>query len=520
MAKLGELVEKINLRKYPPFQYFTMMVISLTLLTNGGVPLFLTFLTSTKGWQCLTDQCDPEKNLCEQTNLTDADWYSPASKATDKFLKSYKVYCGYEGYFSIISSSYFFGFMIGILIGGKVMDKFGRHKCIWIGIFVYCFTVLMHAGSKTDFRVFGVAHALTGFMSGFIGAIYVYQSELTIGRLRNLGCQIHNETFSIGMLYGAMLSYYIENFALICILLIVPGLFFGLIIAVWIPESPLWLQVNNREEETKKTLSYIAKFNNIKFLLEEKIDPIETKADDTVSALFSFSKSTRRTTIIFLFSWLTASFCYWGLSFNVGDLIGNLYMNQVIICIIDLVNRPINYYGVKRMKRVSFLRACNVGMVVSAVFCMIPYKKEIFPGFNITKISALAGRMIADLYFTTIYLYTSEVLPTNVRGSGLAICSSTARIGSIMAPFVIVANKVSPDINFTAILVSSIMCFVMYRWMPETHGKLLPGTLSEMKDLVEGKVKSNIIEMRAGDHVRLLDSESDDDESHFAVSQA
>ena len=140
------------------------------------------------------------------------------------------------------------------------------------------------------------------------------------------------------------------------------------------------------------------------------------------------------------------------------------------------------------------------------------YKQEIFPGFNLTKISALAGRMIADLYFTTVYLYTSEVLPTKVRGSGLAICSSTARIGSIIAPFVILANKISPDINFSAILFCSVLCFVLYRWMPETHGKLLPVTLSEMRDLVEGKVRSNLVEMRSTDHVRLLDSESEEEQ--------
>ena len=49
--------------------------------------------------------------------------------------------------------------------------------------------------------------------------------------------------------------------------------------------------------------------------------------------------------------------------------------------------------------------------------------------------------------------------------------------------------------------------------MPETHGKLLPGTLSEMNDLVEGKVRSNLVEMRGGDHVRLLDSESEEEVS-------
>lgn len=513
MAKLGEVFEKINNKCHPPFQYFVIFVLSSTLLTNGGVPLFLTFLTSTKGWQCRTNRCDPNQDLCKQTNLTDEDWFSPASRATDRFLKSYKIYCGYEGYFSMISSSYFFGFMIGILIGGKVMDWYGRHKCIWMGLFVFSLAVVLHASSKTDFRIFGVAHAFTGFMSGFIGAIYIYQSELTIIGFRNFGCQVHNEMYSIGMLYGAMLSYFIEDFVVICICLTIPALLFGMIIAVWVPESPFWLQVNNSEAEAKSVLAYIAKFNGIKYLREERIDPIERKNSDSAMSLFTFSNSTRRTTAIFLFSWLTASFCYWGLSFNVGDLIGNLYINQIIICAIDLVNRPINFYGVRFMKRVSFLRACNAGMAISAIICMIPYKKEIFPGFNIPKMSALAGRMIADLYFTTVYLYTSEVLPTSVRGSGLAICSSTARVGSIIAPFVILANKISPNINFTAILISSAVCFVCYRWMPETQGKIFPGTLSEMQDLVEGRTRTNIIAMNTTDRERLLDSSESEDET-------
>lgn len=512
MTKLGDAYEKVNNTKYPRFQFFAITVISLTLITNGGTPLFLTFLTSTKGWTCLTDQCNSSLSLCEQ-NLTDDDWYTPVSNATDRFVKQYHVYCGFDEYFSMVSSGFFVGFMIGILIGGKLMDKFGRHKVIWIGLFTFCFVVIMHAGSKTDIRVFAVAHVLTGLLSGIIGAIYVYQSELTIGRLRNIGAQVHNETYSIGMLYGALLCYYLEDFRLICIALVVPGLLFGLIIAVWLPESPFWLQVNGRDREVRDGLEYVAKFNNVKFLKDERIDPLENKnkKDYSVFAMFVFSSSTRRTIIIFLFSWLTASYCYWGLSFNVGDLIGNLYVNQVIICTLDLINRPINYYGVRVMNRVTFLRACNVGMAMSAVICMSPYKDEVFPGFNIPKISAIAGRMIADLYFSTVYLYTSEVLPTSVRALGLGICSSTARIGSILAPFVQIANKVSPNINFITILFASFICFICYRWMPETNGKLLPGTLGDMDDLVNGKVRSNLVEMRAPDRFRLLDSESDDD---------
>ena len=191
----------------------------------------------------------------------------------------------------------------------------------------------------------------------------------------------------------------------------------------------------------------------------------------TVRLLFTSSKSTAVAMVTLLLSWLTASYCYWGLSFNVGDLIGNLYLNQLLIALIDLINRPINYMGVEKYERKKFLRLCNVGMIITSLVCMIPYEKEILPSFNIRKIAALIGRMIADLYFSTIYLYTSEVLPTVARASGLGICSCVARIGSILSPFVILANKVSPLINFTLIFFLSFACFWFFSVMPETKGK-------------------------------------------------
>lgn len=501
MVDFEHVFQKVNNRKHPPFQYFVMIVISMTLVTNGAVPLLLTFLTSTKGWQCLSEKCDPEKGLCEQI-LNDDDWYSPVSKATDKFLKKFRVYCGYDGYFSAISSGYFGGFMIGILIGGNLMDSFGRHKTIYIGLLFFCVTVLLHA-SGTDFNSFAFAHLLSGLGTGIVGALYVYQTELTIASLRNFGSQVHNLAYSFGMLYGALLCYYIEDFTMICICITIPALIFNLIMWKYIPESLFWLHQQNKKKELNEALEYIAKFNNIKYLAEdERIETIDEEKSQSVLTLFKYSKSTCQTTCIFLLSWFTASYSYWGLSFNVGELIGNLYINQAIIFMIDLINRPINYYGIKWMNRVSFIRLCNIGMAVSAVVCMVPYQEEIFPGFNLAKISALLGRMISDLYFSAIYLHTSEVLPTVVRGAGLSICSSVARIGSILAPFVLLANRVSPNINFSVIFISSITCYLLYSWVPETRGQLLPGNLIEMEDLIKGKKQ---LKDKMSDH---LDKES------------
>lgn len=467
----------------------------MTFFSHGGVPLLLPFLTSTKSWECQSSKCNPDLPLCGQ-NLTDEDWVSTVSPANDKFLKQFGISCGYEGYISSIISGLFAGFMIGIVIGGKLMDKFGRHKVTCIGVYLFCGAVLCHAGSTTDFRVFGMAHVLCGFLSGITGAVFVFQTELTVTALRNVGVQVHTETFSLGMLYGAALTYFVEDFTWICVWLMVPALVFNTLILLYIPESPFWLQVKGRDRQVVQSLEYVAKFNGVAF--SDKGEVIETEHDPdsgstSAMELFTYTRFTRRMMLTFLLSWVNAAFCFWSLSFNVGDLIGNIFTNQILISMLDLLNRPINYYGVKVMKRVRFLRACNVGMMISALLCMLPFPQEIIPGFNLQKISALFGRFLSDFYFNTIFLHTSEVIPTEVRAAGLGVCSSVGRIGSIAAPFVILANSVSPNINFSIIFILSAACWVLYGSAPETHGKMLPDTLQDMDDMVrEGQRKGSV----------------------------
>ena len=211
----------------------------------SGVPLFLTFLTSTKDWKCLTDKCNQSLPLCDQ-KLSNDDWEATVSLATDKFLKSYKIQCGYDEYISIVNSLYFVAFMVGISVGGALSDRFGRKKMLVMLNYTYCFVIILHAASKTDFRVFALFHTLIGLVAGLAGVIFIYQQELTVGWLRNFGSNVHNEMFSVGMLYGAFLSYYFSDFTTICFMLTIPAVVFNTAIWVWLPESPFWLQFKNR----------------------------------------------------------------------------------------------------------------------------------------------------------------------------------------------------------------------------------------------------------------------------------
>ncbi len=45
-------------------------------------------------------------------------------------------------------------------------------------------------------------------------------------------------------------------------------------------------------------------------------------------------------------------------------------------------------------------------------------------------------RVFASGVFQAIYVYTPEVYPTNTRAIGMGICTSSARVGAIMTPYV------------------------------------------------------------------------------------
>ena len=49
---------------------------------------------------------------------------------------------------------------------------------------------------------------------------------------------------------------------------------------------------------------------------------------------------------------------------------------------------------------------------------------------------SMVGKFFVTMAFSGIYLWTSEVMPTEVRNIGMGSCSMFARISGIIAPFI------------------------------------------------------------------------------------
>ena len=55
---------------------------------------------------------------------------------------------------------------------------------------------------------------------------------------------------------------------------------------------------------------------------------------------------------------------------------------------------------------------------------------------KITTLLSMFGKAFNTVAFDVIYMYTSELYPTNARIRGLGMASTTARIGSVLASYV------------------------------------------------------------------------------------
>jgi OCT family organic cation transporter-like MFS transporter 4/5 len=376
-------------------------------------------------------------------------------------------------------SMYSLGVFLGVLVPGFFSDRFGRKKMMFLAMTISAGSTLASA-YVTDYTAFLVCRVFNGFGTlGTFVTMCILSAELTSQRYRGLVGNLVHILWGPGQVVLALLAYTIRDWRSLHIAVAAP-IFVSLLLYPLTPESPRWLIAVGREEEAEKIIQQIGRINRRPAPPRSDCDKggAECVPEPGMSmrALVS-SPGLALTTAILSVNWLVVDFCYYGLSLHSVHLAGDIFTNFALSAVVEVPAVVVGMVGMDMVGRVTMLVTCQLVGGLACILAGLLSHPLVLP-------LALLGKCASSMVFLTVYLYTAEIYPTQVRGKGLALTATMARIGGFLAPFIAglgVKNSSLPFLIFGGAAIIGGLAGVL---LPETRGSRLPDSLQDVETIM------------------------------------
>nr|CAB3266149.1 organic cation transporter protein-like [Phallusia mammillata] len=380
-------------------------------------------------------------------------------------------------------SLYMIGKMAGCLVAGVISDRFGRRLAFLLftaGQFV-CSIITSFSTGLITYGIF--VGAAGGFASANFEVATVIGSEYVTIEKRSLAYLCTVLGYGMGYVLFALCSFLFTSWRWFLV-------FGGLLGLPFIPyywlidETPTWLLAKGQTEKAEQILRKNAKYNGFTETSHRLVKPSDTRTISQSTCL-TFGQILKEKRLagrfaIMLLSWFIVSLTYYVTTLNNNSLSGNRHLNILFAAIAEILSSLVYYFGITHLgRRKSYM---GFMFITSAALCAAPF---------LTKWSG-TGSMIANMFakftvgvaFNVLYPYNGELFPTTVRSSVLGLCNASARIGSMIAPFIIYVgesgNSLAPSIGMAVVLFLSSLSYLL---VPETNNTKLPQTVQEAKNL-------------------------------------
>ncbi|XP_046978029.1 organic cation transporter protein-like [Vanessa cardui] len=389
------------------------------------------------------------------------------------------------------------GTLLVLPITGYVSDRFGRRVALVISVLNLATFGVIRAFSVnyTMYLILQIVQTTLG--AGTFSSAYIFAAELVGPKYRVLASATSTSMFAVGQVVLGGVAWLIQPWRYMILALHVPC--FLIISYYWIlSESVRWLLSKQRFEEARVVLENVARVN--KKEISEKsmaglMNPPQAVIPEGVKeeAKPNLIKSIIRSPILLRrvcttpIWWITTTFVYYGLSINSTSLSDTMYLNYILTCAIEI---PGFYTAVLILDRIGRKATLSVGYFFSSA-CNIAFVFIPTDYYAVRLVVFLLGKFGISTVMTSVYLYTSELYPTEFRHSLLAFSSMIGRIGSITAPLTPVLMEYwhgIPSILFGAM---GILSGLLVLTQPETLGTRMPNTLAEAEALGRPESKTH-----------------------------
>jgi sugar porter (SP) family MFS transporter len=377
------------------------------------------------------------------------------------------------------------GCMFGAGLAGSISDRIGRKRFMLVSAVLFFASAVGCAFPQNIFQF-----VLFRFVGGLgIGSASIlaplYIAEVSPARVRGALVSVNQ----MAIVSGILLAYFVNwvfagagpsNWRWMFGMGALPSVAFFLLL-LRVPESPRWLVKQDREEEALGVLSRVndaaeaeAEVRNIKetLLLEkgslaELFRPGFRRAIFIAIVLAVLQQITGINAILYY-----APRIFERAGFERISAIGQ----STIVGFVNMLFTVVAILLVDRVGRKPLLLVAAAGMGVSQLLLGAAFRVENLAGTPILLLILLYIAFFAMAMGPIVWVVLSEIFPTRMRGSAMAIATVALWIAdfAVTLSFPVIADRLNET---TAFWFYALMCAVDFIFMlfllPETKGKTL-----------------------------------------------
>lgn len=338
------------------------------------------------------------------------------------------------------------GRLVFMPLMGMLSDYFGRRSILIIGVFgsTICGYLRSFAPNYMTFIAFEFLDA--GIGSVTYSSSFVLAMEWVNLKHRVLLSCLMTATYPLGQIFLGITARSVRNYRHLLRIIYAPG--FLIIIYIWIvPESIRWLMVNRKKDRILSIVKRAQRVNGIKISpniivqLNDEIDGNNTvnstssNSNNSHGKFQQFRQILRKPRflmrfLICAFAWFVNAFVSYGISLTSTAFAGDKYFNFVLIAMAGVPAMLIVYFLLDSWGR----RWTNsIALLIGGI--SIIASKSLPTDLNGLSIAFFfIGKCFITVAFSSLYVYTGEMWPTNIRLSVMSFCSTVGRAGAAMAP--------------------------------------------------------------------------------------
>lgn len=422
-------------------------------------------------------------------------------------------------------SSIVIGCVLGAWLAGKLADNYGRKKALTITVF---FMLVSVAGMAlaTDFTMFIIFRILGGFGIGLASVVSpIYMTEVAPRDYRGRVVAMNMVFFVGGQVLVLIVNYLIAKGADETWLVTVGWRYmlgFGVIpcflylmFMAFIPESPRWNIMKNRDAEAMKTLTRISNPTHASNLFNEIKASFNTDSVTTsVKNVPSIKGLTRNAKMFIIIESMIAVFNqftginviqYFGptLLMNVTSSMEEAMFMVTWLAALQFLGVLVGIVFVDRVGRRILLLIGSFGTFICLALTFLTFYFGIKGYASI--IGLLGFMFIFGLTWSQIaWTVVGEILPNRLRAMGMGIAYASMWVSNF------IISQVFPIINDNPwlrekfhggfpLLLFSVSCLISWwfvkRYIPETKGV----ALEKVEELMNARINKNSVSVTTSD---------------------